>query len=381
MSRACLTTTVTSRNPAPHITLVGPTHPYTGGISQHNTRLALELEQRGVSVQVESWKSQYPNWLYPGQARVATDAPEVGVAAVVEERLKWFSPLTWWGAGRRARRSALVAFSVPTPFHAVPYLVMLSALGRGAHTVGIVHNVLPHEPRAFDRWLMRRLLAALSRIIVHSDAQAAVARELSGAKTTPTVLRLPSPWKPSGATPSRAGRSGSTRLLFFGTVRHYKGLDHLLQAMATVSSVTLTVAGDFWEDENKYRQLVDSLNLAERVTLIPGYLPEEKFADVFGDADVLVLPYRSGTGSIVSELGFRFGLPVIATKVGAIADGIDHATTGLVVEPDSVEQLATALTQASSRTTVTHWQHSVFTRGNVHNELWRLYCDTLLSTE
>lgn len=381
MFKACLTTTVTDRNPASPLTLVGPTHPYTGGISQHNTRLALELEQRGINVTVESWKSQYPSWLYPGQARVEMGAPEVGIPAVVEERLKWFSPLTWWRAGRRARGSVVVALSVPTPFHAVPYFVMLQALGKHAHTVGIVHNVLPHEPRVFDRWLMRRLLAAFSRIIVHSDTQASLATELSQSNTAVTVLRLPSPWKPSPSAPSKADRSGSTRLLFFGTVRHYKGLDHLLHAMAAVPSVTLTVAGDFWEDEEKYRQLIDSLGLADRVTLIPGYLPEEKFADVFGDADVLVLPYRSGTGSIVSELGFRFGLPVIATRVGAIADGIDHGTTGLVVEPDSVEQLAAALTEASSRDTVTHWQHNVSERGDVHNELWRLYCDTLLSTE
>ncbi|WP_158665611.1 glycosyltransferase family 4 protein [Pontimonas salivibrio] len=381
MFKACLIITVTDRNPAPQITLVGPTHPYTGGISQHNTRLALELEQRGISVSVESWKSQYPSWLYPGQARVAMDAPEVGIPAVVEQRLTWFSPLTWWRAGKRARSSAIVAFSVPTPFHAVPYLVMLRALGRGAHTVGIVHNVLPHEPRVFDRWLMRGLFAAFSRIIVHSDTQASLAAELSQSNTAVEVLRLPSPWKPSTSTPSRDARSGSTRLLFFGTVRHYKGLDLLLQAMATVPSVTLTVAGDFWEDKDTYRQLIDNLGLSERVTLMPGYLPEEKFEAIFGAADVLVLPYRTGTGSIVSELGFRFGLPVIATKVGAIADGIDHGTTGLVVEPDSVEQLSAALTRASSRTTVTGWQHNVFTRGDVNNELWQHYCDTLLNTQ
>lgn len=370
MSKASPTTTVANR---PHrVVLVGPTHPYPGGIAQHTTRLALELEGAGVPVVVESWKAQYPKALYKGPDRVPDNQPEVGVAGDVREDLAWYSPWSWWRVGRRSR-GATVGLSIPTPFHAVPYLTLLSAAGRATKTIAIVHNVLPHEPGPLDRILMGLLLRRVDRVIVHNEQAVHTAVALGVKPGAVQVLALPSPWPLTEVAATRPTSKGPVRLLFFGTIRPYKGLDILLKALATTEAVTLTIAGEFWEDEQKYRHQVQDLGISDRVSIRAGYVAEADFPELFAGADVLVLPYRSGTGSIVRELGFRFGLPVIATSVGSIAEGVVSGENGLVVIPESVEELAEALRQAGSRETLRKWRKGVTSRRDKQAELWARY--------
>lgn len=360
------------------ITLVGPTHPYTGGIAQHTTRLALELEARGYRVTVESWKAQYPKRLYPGPVSVPDGIPEIGVASDVLEKLTWYNPLSWWAAGWRSRQTDLLAVSIPTPFHAIPYRVMLAASGRATPTLGIVHNVLPHEPGPLDRFLMQRLLSSLDRIIVHGATAHDAATSLGVAPAQILQRSLPSPWPTAEVAATKPSKKkGALRVLFFGTIRRYKGLDLLLNALAEADDVELTVAGEFWEDEALYLEQIRQLGLINRVSLRRGYVAETEFPELFAKSDILVLPYRSGTGSIVRELGFRFGIPVIATDVGAIAEGIEDGVNGRVIEAGNVRSLVGALTEASDRKTLERWSRSVRKAGAHQDELWENYTQAL----
>ena len=365
------------------VTLVGPTHPYTGGIAQHTTRLALELEARGYHVVVESWKKQYPRRLYPGPVAVPGDEPEIGIPSRVLERLTWYNPLTWWAAGRRARSSRILALSIPTPFHAVPYLVMRAALGNKSITVGIVHNVLPHEPGPLDRRLMRWLLTRLDRIVVHGEPSAVAAQSLGVEAEKIVNSALPSPW-PSAEIPRRPERRAQDlplRLLFFGTIRPYKGLDVLLSAIAQTQKTELTIAGQFWDDEESYREMVSSLGLDSRVFIQSGYVANADFAEIFGSSDLMVLPYRSGTGSIVRELGFRYGLPVIATDVGAIAEGIEDDVNGKIIPPNDIPALVEALTQAQDPQVLGRWSNAVRAMASRQAQLWENYVQALLNPD
>ena len=367
-----------AEGPEPSVVIVGPTHPYTGGIAQHTTRLAQELEARSVPVRVESWKAQYPKSLYPGPDRVPGNQPEVGVAADVTEKLAWYSPLSWWAAGRRVRRASHLVLTVPTPFHAVPYLALLVASRRKAERIAMVHNVLPHEPGPLDRFLMRTLLNAVDRVIVHGERAKDSAVSLGVTPGAITVQSLPSPWPQHASSRPASTRKGPIRLLFFGTIRHYKGLDILLRALSRVPDLELLVAGEFWDDRAQYDALVSSLGLSARVTMRAGYVAEADFADVFSQVDIAVLPYRSGTGSIVRELAFSHGLPVIATDVGAIAEGIIPGKNGDVVPAGDEETLVKALEKASSRRTIRTWQKNVASQPGKNASQWESYCEAIL---
>jgi len=136
-------------------------------------------------------------------------------------------------------------------------------------------------------------------------------------------------------------------ILFFGFVRKYKGLHTLLYAMPSIleaePDVRLVVAGEFYEEEQTYRKEIEDLGITDRVTVYADYIADDKVAEVFSAADVVVQPYLSATQSGVAQVAFGFDRPVITTDVGGLAEIVTHGRTGLVVPPDSPELLANAV--------------------------------------
>ena len=365
------------------IALVGPAHPYKGGGARHTTELAHRLAAQGHDVIIESWRAQYPGRLYPGQQTV--DVPEGEPYPRTRRRLAWYRPDGWRAEGRRLRPANLVVFAYLTPLQAPPYLAIMAGLRRPARTAVICHNVLPHERRPGDVPLTRALLSRADTVITHSAAQAAQARDLAPAATVRTAripphlpatrpqtqateragFPAPAPTPPPGpaqppahtsppapAEPSAPTRLPNpptpTRLLFFGIVRPYKGLDVLLRALAQAPAhVTLTVAGEFWADTTEMDNLIGELGLADRVTLRPGYVPADEIPALFGAADALVMPYREATASQNALLAFAHGVPVITTTAGALAEPVRDGVDGLTCAPGDTEDLLRVLKEFS----------------------------------
>jgi glycosyltransferase involved in cell wall biosynthesis len=331
------------------IALVGPAHPFKGGGARHTTELAHRLADAGHDVIIESWRAQYPARLYPGQQTV--DVAEGAPYPRTRRRLAWYRPDGWLAEGRRLRTADLVVFAYLTPLQAPPYLAIMSRLG-GTKTAVICHNVLPHERRRGDIPLTRALLSRADTVITHSAAQAAQARELAPAATVRTVAmppHLPASL-PRNHGAERAGLSApaTARLLFFGIVRPYKGLDVLLRALAQAPAhATLTVAGEFWGDTADTEKLIAELGLADRVTLRPGYVPADQIPALFGAADALVMPYREATASQNALLAFSHGVPVITTTAGALAEAVRDGVDGLTCAPGDTGDLLRVLIQIS----------------------------------
>ena len=87
------------------------------------------------------------------------------------------------------------------------------------------------------------------------------------------------------------------------------------------------------------RGTAESLGLGDRVTISEGYVPVGQVPAIFESADALVLPYRSGTASQNALIAFQFGLPVIATRAGAVADAVVAGVNGLLCAPNDVGDL------------------------------------------
>jgi glycosyltransferase involved in cell wall biosynthesis len=330
------------------VVIVGPAFPYKGGGAHHTTELAHRLAGAGHEVILESWRAQYPSFLYPGQQTIS--APEGEPFAGTRRDLAWYRPDGWLRAGRRFRSADLVILVVLSPVQVPAYLGMLAGLWGGkTRTIALCHNVLPHERKPYDAPLMRLLLRRVDGVLVHSGEQAAVARSLAA---TPVTVAAMAPHVPQRAGETAAGAAGPPgtgngvrrTLLFFGMVRPYKGLDVLLCALAAgPPDVSLTVAGEFWSDVSETRALIGSLGLTERVDLRPGYVPAADVPRLFAAADALVLPYRSATASQNTAMAFSYGLPVIVTRAGTLADQVRDGTDGLVCQPDSVPSLTEAI--------------------------------------
>ncbi|GAA2285159.1 glycosyltransferase [Actinomadura luteofluorescens] len=353
------------------VAIVGPAFPYKGGGARHTTELAHRLAAAGHDVVIESWRAQYPSFLYPGQQTISE--PEGEPFPGTRRRLDWRRPDGWWRTGRALRSCDLVVLVVLSTVQVPSYLGILAGLGGRTPVVALCHNVLPHERKSYDEPLMRRLLRKVDGVLVHTEAQADLARGL-----TPRPVRVAEMAAHLPAAGAAAPGDGKVRrrLLFFGIVRPYKGLDVLLRALAEgPDDVALTVAGEFWGGLDETRELVGSLDLASRVELRPGYVPAADVPGLFAAADALVLPYRTATASQNVWMAHEHGLPVIATDVGGFAGQIRDGVDGLICQPDDVASLAAALRRFYEPGEPERLRSGV--RPVDHGPVWAAYLDAL----
>ncbi len=360
------------------IALIGPAHPIKGGIAQHTTELAHQLDADGHRARIESWAAQYPARLYPGEQNVAGDE-ELPSFGSTRRTLRWWDPLSWWRVGRRSRDVDRIVVTLVTSVQIIPYHVLLLAAGRRRPPiVALCHNVLPHEPRRPDVALVRSFLRRCDRVLTHSEAEADEARRLAPGRPVRTAS-IP-PHLPTQATASAVGRPATGRLLFFGLVRPYKGLDDLLDAMTRVEGVELTIAGEVWGGTEALERRIADLGLGDRVHLLPGYVDAADLPALFAEHDALVLPYRDGTASQNVLLANRLGLPVIATNVGSFPSQIEDGVTGRLVEPFDPSSLASALAEIMEPDRLEHYRAGVAALPDP-SALWPGYIATLLESE
>ncbi|HEX6917502.1 MAG TPA: glycosyltransferase family 4 protein, partial [Phycicoccus sp.] len=328
------------------VAVVGPTHPFKGGVAAHTTTLAHELAEAGHDVTLVSWSHLYPSFLYPGEQAVPGGAPDVPPFPRTLRVLSWARPDTWVRAGRRLRDVDVVVLVHVVPAVVPAHLALLRAAGAGAGSRGprvvvVAHNVLPHEPHPGDRQLVAALLRRADAVVVHSDEEARAAAGLGATRVR--ELELP-PHLPGGPPEPRPPYDGPVRLLSLGIVRGYKGLDLLLDALRDVDGVRLTVAGELWGDAGRrVRELAADPRLAGRVEVHGGYVPADHIPALLGRHDVLALTYRTATASQNVLLAQKHGLPVLASAVGTFPAQVRDGVDGLLVPPGDREALVAAL--------------------------------------
>jgi len=331
------------------IALVGPLHPWRGGIAQYLGLLGEALAPR-AEVQAVTFTRQYPELLFPGKSQrdPAAEPPSFPVAALLDS----IGPWSWSAAARHLETFApgLVILKWWLPFFAPAFTGVVGPLRRRGTRVALVcDNLVPHEKRLGDAFLTRRMLKNSDGYLVMSES---VERDLDRLKPGATRRRVPHPLYAQFDRGRYTRESARAKLgvegevaLFFGYVRRYKGLDLLLEAWPRVRErrpATLIVAGEFYEDAAPYRALATAAGEGA-VRLMDHYLPDDEVEAVFKAADVVVLPYRSATQSGVTHVAYALGVPVIITDVGGLGETVRGEETGLVVPPENPAALADAV--------------------------------------
>jgi glycosyltransferase involved in cell wall biosynthesis len=133
------------------------------------------------------------------------------------------------------------------------------------------------------------------------------------------------------------------RVLFFGRIWPYKGLDYLIRAEPLITSkapqTKIVIAGT-GEDFERYRQMMVN---PENFIVINEYVSDEKRAELFRQASVVVLPYIEASQSFIISIAYRFGKPVVATRVGGLPEMVDDGRTGFLIPTRDVDALANAV--------------------------------------
>jgi len=223
-----------------------------------------------------------------------------------------------------------------------------------------VHDLLPHDNHSrWMKWVHARIYRIPHHLVVHTRRMAEeLERDFGVDRRRISVME-------HGIEPRPAGGSGSSRalpvplptprgtlrLLFFGHVMRYKGLDVLFQALEDPGlDVELVVSG-LCIDAALTRELEALLQAhphRERITWHNGFVTEARMEELFVSADAVVLPYRHIDQSGVLFQALRLGVPLIATRAGSL-DTYVSADIGELCAPGSVPELRDAIRRFAAR--------------------------------
>jgi len=332
------------------LTVIGPTHPFRGGIAHYTTLLVRSLRS-SHDVQFYSYSRQYPHWLYPGN----TDLDPSHSLLTHEQPSVTFNalnPLAWLRLAREvnASESRLVILQWSTVYWTPFYWLFLKSLGkrRQPKSVFICHNVMEHEPNWIKSAVSGRVLNCADFFITHSQWDRDNLERWLGPSRAKTIRVSPHPAYEHLNQPAFSKADAKAALgiqaervvLFFGFIRDYKGLRYLIESLPLVRAkldVHLLIAGEVWGDAKPYHELISRLGMTASVTLIERYIPNEEVACYFAASDLVVIPYVSATQSGIVQLAYGFGKPVVVSRVGGLPEVVEDGVTGYLVPPrDSV---------------------------------------------
>ena len=245
-----------------------------------------------------------------------------------------------------------------------------------------VHNLLPHDRHsAVNRLLFRLIYSLPHALVVHTQrmqeqlktewnvpAKRIVIME-HGVDELPASVR---PWKPDP--------DNRIRLLVFGAVLRYKGIDTLLQSLIYLNdqSVTVDIVGQCLDTayQEELGQLIASAPSHHQINWRQAYIPENEVQSVFENADAVALPYRHIDQSGVLLTAYRFGIPVIAFDVGSFADYITEHT-GILVSDTTPLGMATGIHNFSKKMRIFNRDEI---RAHARNYLWENTVEPLLGS-
>jgi glycosyltransferase involved in cell wall biosynthesis len=261
------------------------------------------------------------------------------------------------------------AFPFPSPQDKAQAAASLSSMPDGSIVLidGLAYGAL-HEQVAAEAWRLRLValchhpLALESGLseeaterLRQSEKQAFESARLviATSATTADCLRLDYGVPPNRIAVAKPGidrpdgprQPGAVpRLLSVGTVTPRKNHEALIRALSQIADLDwqCDIAGSLTrapETAETVRRLIETLGLQDRIALL-GEVADT--APLYRQADIFVLPsLHEGYGMVLGE-ALANGLPIVASRVGAVAEVVP-ASGGILVQPGDCGSLSTAL--------------------------------------
>lgn len=215
----------------------------------------------------------------------------------------------------------------------------------GALYLLTVHDATRHpgEDQGWRRWLLSRDIAASDGALVLTRS---VGASLSANYHYPPERTYLSTLGHFGdgtrEQPREMPSDRPVRLLFFGRILAYKGLDLLLDALPLLRAEFPRLQLEIWGtgDLTPYRAVLDAM---PDVRVENRWIDEHEIAGIFERTDLAVLPYREASQSAVVATAFAVGMPCVATPIPGLCEQIAEGETGTIAAGMSAADLANAV--------------------------------------
>lgn len=382
------------------IVCFGPGTKFKGGIANYNTSLAKTFDKiPDTETYIVSWIQQYPaivpREFIDKESRVnqleGTDIKEVYIT-------DFNNPLTW-----KKTADYIISLNADkliiqwyNAMQGLPLSNIVKRIRKKCKTEIIfdLHFVVPKENSNLDTFFTKMGLKTANCFIVHSLKTYNELSQLFPKKDIKlsydgirhdgetTALKLYHPIYDMFAPDPDFDKEKFKKdhglkkhvFLFFGFIRKYKGLHQAIEAFAKLADerddVSLLICGEsFWntldsskfstkvkevtfgvlkklflnkeDDEQNYRplELIQSLNIEDKVMLVNKFVANEDVPQYFQTADAVVLFYLTATPSGIESISYNFDMPILATRVGHFPETIKNGYNGYLANDQDIADM------------------------------------------
>lgn len=379
----------------------GPGPQFKGGISNYNTSLAKALEKEEAEVKIISWTQQYPaiiprDFIDRSSKHNLLDNTKIEVQYLTN----YNNPFSWRKTYKAivAWKPDIVIFQWAIALQGLPlgFIAKWLKSHSDIEVIFDLHVVTQKEASSIDNFFARFGLNHVNTYIAHAHQTAEELKKLfpqkkwnlnrSKQKDAPNIITLFHPvydmFQPNKNFDIELEKSKLKLqkhvFLFFGFIRKYKGLHHVIAAFALLAKkrndVSLLIAGEsFWntldnnnwstrikkilfnsakniflknqDNEQDYNplELINSLGIQNQVSVVNEFIPNEEVHRYFQVADCVVNFYETATPSGVESIAYNFNMPILATRVGHFPETIIDGYNGYLAQPNHIEDMCAVM--------------------------------------
>lgn len=212
-----------------------------------------------------------------------------------------------------------------------------------------VHDATRHpgEDQGWRRWLLRRDIDASDAALVLTRSVGESLQDKYLYPANRIFLSAHGHFGDSNAEvePRKLPTDRPPRLLFFGRILEYKGLDLMLAALPMLRREFPTLQLEVWGtgDIAPYQAALDRVG---DVRVENRWIEEAEIPSIFATTDLSVLPYREASQSGVVATAFAAGMPCIATPIPGLCEQVNNGVTGVISSGFSPAEYAEAVAKA-----------------------------------
>lgn len=366
------------RSPQDRVVVIGSGWRFASGISHYTYRLSCALASE-YPVGALLMRRLMPRHLYPGRGRVGAQA----LSAAYPAHIPVYDGVDWyWGSSlSRAlryldrQRPTVIVLEWWTGAVLHTYIRLARYAARRDATVILewhegqdTGEAKVPGARRYVQTFMPRLLSTVDAHVVHSDF------DLRAIKTAFALGDAPVRVIPHGPYDHLTGRPGAQRaqlhqpgaqavpatngspfrLLYFGVVRPFKGVEDLVTAFSGLSrdqatQFRLCVVGETWEGWTAPAEAIARSPHSDLIERVDRYVTDAEVAAFFSQADAVVLPYHRSSSSGPLQIAMSAGLPVVTTAVGGLGEAVQQYPGAILVPPRDPVALRQALSLLPER--------------------------------